>query len=362
MAGPTLTREGLGIPATWGRGGGGGGGLGSSGGGGYGGGGSVLTGAPPRGGSDASGHIPQVTNPATTVTGNLGNIGNIVGSVTAQQLEALRRQYPTEYFATLQQLLLNTQKRAGGDISDLLPELQVRNAEAGVAGGYSGSQMENTKLLRDLGLTRYGVEEQALKDLGLIQSGTPTVRPYDPTNVISGIINAQERADLYNAAPDPEAAYRRARDAARGSGGGGGGGGTPGVRYGGGGGGGGGSSVDDILRKYGSGMGGYGPPIIARGTRVGPLPDADYENVYQTGGSGWGSGGGNMSVDDFDAFADEYGGGFGGFDNYDEFGDNEDYGGYDDYDDAGDYGGGGDYGYEDYSGDVGGYDEDYMFA
>jgi hypothetical protein len=276
-----------------------------------------------------------VTNPASTIAGSLGNIGNIIGGITGQQLEALRKQYPTEYFATLQQLLQNTQRRAGGDISDLLPELQVRNAEAGVAGGYSGSQMENTKLLRDLGLTRYGVEEQALKDLGLIQSGTPTVRPYDPAGVIGAITNAQERADLYNAAPDPEVAYRRARDAARGGGGGGGGGPGGAVRPGtmGGGGGGGGGSVDDILKRYGSGLGGYGPPIIARGT--GPYPTgggfAPMGSITTLPAGGAVSSGEGEYVDEYGYFGDpNYG------DEYDEYGfaGNPNYGA-DEYDDYG---------------------------
>lgn len=245
------------------------GGFGLGGGGGGGVGGGNLIGAPPTGGSDAAGRIPGVTNPIGTISGNMGGIGGIIGGVTDQQLEALRKQYPTEYFATLQQLLLNTQRRAGGDISDLLPELQTRNAEAGIAGGYSGSAMENTKLLRDLGLTRYGVEQQALKDLGLIKAGTPTVNPYDPSALIGGLIDAQNRADIYRAAPDPEEAYKRARDAARGGGGGGGGGGGPGggVRPGTHGGGAGASTVDDILKRYGGGLGAQGV-FMARGTNV----------------------------------------------------------------------------------------------
>lgn len=348
----TFTREGLGLPTGFGSltAGGGGGRILSGGGGGFGGGG--LGGAAPRNYNPASGGIPGVTNPINTITGNLGGIGGISSAITDQQLADLRKQYPSEYFATLQQLLLNTQRRAGGDISDLLPELQTRNAEAGIAGGYSGSGMENTKLLRDLGLTRYGVEEQALKDLGLIQSGTPTVKPYDPTGIMSALVGAQERADIYAAAPVPEEAYKRARDAARGGGGGGGGGGPGGgVRPGTvGGGGGGGGTVDDILKRYGSGLGGgFGPPIIARGTRMGGLPDADYENPI-TFGPGGSYGSGQTSVEDFDQFAGQFGGGLGstGFEDY------EDYGGYDDYTDSPDSG---DYGYEDYGG--GGADEFY---
>jgi hypothetical protein len=216
-----------------------------------------LTGAPPRDYNPASGGVPGVTSPISTVTGNLGNLSSIIGSLTGSSSAALRGQYPGEYFGALGTLLGNVGRRAGGDISDLLPELQQNSAERAVAGGLSGSGAENTKLLRDLGLTRYGVEEQALKDLGQIQSEIPLVHPFDPNDIIRQQADAQERADIYRAAPNPEAAYRRANSAA---GGGGGGGGTPGVRYGGGGGGVG--TVDDALRRRGASM----APIIARGT------------------------------------------------------------------------------------------------
>jgi hypothetical protein len=220
-----------------------------------------LTGAPPTNYNPASGGIPGVTSPIGTVTGNLGNLSSIIGSLTGSQNSALRGQYPGEYFGALGTLLGNVGRRASGDISDLIPELQQSSAEAAVAGGVSGSGMENTKLLRDLGLTRYGVEEQALKDLGQIQSELPLVRPYDPNDIIRQQLDAQERADLYRAAPDPEAAYQRANQAA----GGGGGGGTGPIRYGGGGGAGAGvGTVDDALRRRMGG--GSGPPIIAHGT------------------------------------------------------------------------------------------------
>jgi hypothetical protein len=232
-----------------------------------------------------------VTNPAGTITGNLGNLANIINSITSTQNQALRGQYPGEYFSTLGTLLGNVGRRAAGDISDLLPELQTRNAELAAGGGFSGSAMANTKLLRDLGLTRYGVEQQALGDLGTIQSEIPKTQPYDPTGVIAALIDAQQRADLYRAAPDPEAAYRRALQNARGGGGGTGTGPGGPVRPGVLGGGAGASigSVDDVLRRYGSGLG-YGPPIIARGTRA---PDYTRDTAYggaplfdPTGGGG----------------------------------------------------------------------------
>lgn len=178
----------------------------------------ALPGAPSRNYNSASGGIPQVTSPVEAITGNLGGLGGIISSITGSQSGALKGQYPSEYFSTLGTLLGNTGRRARGDITDLLPELQQTSAENAVYGGMSGSQAENTKLLRDLGLTRYGVENQALKDLGTIQSEIPQVRPFDPSAIINEQMAAQERADLYNSAPVPEAAYQRAMGAAGGSG------------------------------------------------------------------------------------------------------------------------------------------------
>lgn len=230
------------------------------GGGGYGGG--SLGGANPTGYNPASGGIPGVTNPAGTIAGNLGNIGGIIGGITDAQLAALRKQYPSDFFALQQMILENAKRRAAGDVSDLLPEMWTKNAENAVGGGYSGSQLENTKRLRDLALTRLGLESGAEKSMTNVFGATPTVRPYDPSQIIQALTNAQERADLYRAAPVPEDAYQRALRAAGGAGGGGG---TPGVRYPGlTAGAGGASTVDDILKKYGNNLGYF----AAQGTQA----------------------------------------------------------------------------------------------
>lgn len=231
-----------------------------------------LRGASPRGYNSASGGIPGVTSPVDAITGNLGNLGGIINSITGSQSTALRDQYPDEYFSTLGTLLGNTQRRAAGDISDLLPELQQNSAEDAVYGGMSGSGAENTKLLRDLGLTRYGVQNSAIDALSKIQGQIPTVRPFDPSGIIAGQMAAQERADLYASAPVPEDAYRRAMDAA--GGGGGGGGRTGGLSYNLGGGGGQARNVDAVL-------GGYAAPTIQYGTG-GPMGSS-------TGYAPWGS-------------------------------------------------------------------------
>jgi hypothetical protein len=269
-----------------------------------------LSGATPRDYNSASGGVPGVTSPIDTITGNLGGIGSIINSITGQQFGALRDQYPDEYFSTLGTLLGNTGRRAKGDISDLLPELQQNSAEDAVAGGVSGSGAENSKLLRDLGLTRYGVENQALKDLGTIQSEIPLVHPFDPTGIINGQLQAQERADLYAAAPSPEAAYRRAMAAA---GGGGGGRGTPGLTYNPGGGGGKPvGTVDAALQGWANQAPQRGTAYNPGGSSQSFAPWGTFPNAASSGGGGYGE------QDNFDPNWDTnpVGGDFGGSQNY----------------------------------------------
>ncbi len=272
------------------------------------GGGGGLVGAQPRGYNPASGGVPGVTSPVDVVSGNLGSLSSIINSITGAQSGALRDQYPDEYFSTLGTLLGNTSRRAKGDISDLLPELQQNSAEDAVYGGMSGSGAENTKLLRDLGLTRYGVQNEAINSLGKIQGQIPTVRPFDPSQIINGQLQAQERADLYASAPVPEEAYRRAMNA---SGGGGGGRPTPGITYNPGGGGGGPRTVDAALK-------GWSNAPAQRGT----MPDTFSGNSYAP----WGSfpdavAGSSLSYGEGDNFdpnwdTDPVTGDFGGSDNY----------------------------------------------
>ena len=265
--GPTLTRESLGLPATFG----GGGGRIVSGGGGGGGGGGGLVGAPPRDYDPTHGGVPGVSNPIDVILGNMGGITGIQTGLTDNALQLLRNQYGPGYFATLEQLRRNTDRRAHGDISDLIPELWQTNAENAVGGGYSGSAQENTKRLRDLGLTRYGVENEATNSLAKIFGMTPTVNPQDMSGIISALVQAQMMADIYRSSPNPSA-YARSLPS-----GGGGGGFGGGVRYGASGGGG-ASKVDDILKRMGGNA--FGPPIIAHGTKQ---PD------YTSSGPTWGN-------------------------------------------------------------------------
>lgn len=179
----------------------------------------TVVGADPTGYNPASGGVPNLTGSGTSlqnlinsIGGNLGGVESIVRGLTDTQNKALKDQYTPEYFGLLDTATANAQKRAGGDITDLLPELNQHAAEAAVAGGVPGSQAYNSKLLRDMGLSRYNVERGALDDLTKIKSATPTVAPYDPNNLVPNInqqLTLQQLADMLKSSPIPEAAYSR---------------------------------------------------------------------------------------------------------------------------------------------------------
>jgi hypothetical protein len=181
----------------------------------------TLQGAGPLPGTynPASGGIPGTTDTGTSlanllgaISGQVGNLAPIIGGITGAENQALRDQYPDQYFGTLDTVLGNVSRRATGDITDLLPQMQQGAAEYGVGAGISGSPNANSKLLRDLGLTSYGVQRQATQDLGAVQNLIPKVAPYSPNRLIPDIgqqLNLQALADMLRAAPVPEAAFQR---------------------------------------------------------------------------------------------------------------------------------------------------------
>ncbi len=178
-----------------------------------------LPGATPGSYNPASGGIPGVTpagdslkNLIDAITANTGPLGNLISTLTNASAKALKDQYSPEYFAGLNTATTNTNKRLGGDITDLLPELDQDAAERAAATGQTGGQQYQSKLLRDMGLTRLKVERDALDDLGKIKGSTPTVNPFDIKSLVPDInLQAllQQLADLYKAAPVPEDVYKR---------------------------------------------------------------------------------------------------------------------------------------------------------
>lgn len=180
----------------------------------------TIPGAVPLPGyTEESGGVPGTTSPSQSLAnliaglaGQTGNIGKLVGDLTGASTKALRDEYPAEYFNTLGTLMGNVGERARGNVSDLLPELGQGAAEWGVGAGVPGSPAFETKLARDLGLTRYRVEREALDDLGRIKAGIPTTAPFDINRLVPDV-NLQSAleqiANMYAAAPKPEAAFKR---------------------------------------------------------------------------------------------------------------------------------------------------------
>ncbi len=185
-----------------------------------------LPGATPGSYNPSSGGIPGVTPPGTSmenliaaITGSTGPLGNLISTLTQASSKALKDQFGPGYQTGLDTATANTNRRLSGDITDLLPELQQNAAEAAVAGGQVGGQQYKTKLLRDMGLTRLGVERGALDDLSKIHGATPTVAPFDINHIVPDInlqAMLQQLADVYKSAPVPENVFNRNMDLVRG--------------------------------------------------------------------------------------------------------------------------------------------------
>lgn len=167
----------------------------------------------------ASGGIPATTPPTQSlaeliagISQNLSGLGPIISGITGSENQALRDQYPAEYFGALGTTIGNVANRAKGYITDLLPQMQQGAAEYGLGEGVSGSPNANSKLLRDLGLTAYGVQRDALQDLGRVQDAIPKVAPYSPNRLIPDIgqqIQSDYMRNFFGSAPIPESAFQR---------------------------------------------------------------------------------------------------------------------------------------------------------
>lgn len=181
----------------------------------------VLGGAPPRGYTPAAGGIPQVTDTATSLKnliaalgGNMGGVKDVVGGLTGASSEALRDQYPNEFFTGIGTGLENINRRLEGKISDLLPTINQEGAEWGIGRGVAGSPAYESKLARDVLGSAYNVQRNAQQDLAQMRNTIPTVAPFDvgritPSYDVQSIL--QQWADTLGAAPVPEDVYRRNR-------------------------------------------------------------------------------------------------------------------------------------------------------
>jgi len=223
----------------------------------------------------ASGGIPNITSPGESlanliaaISGNLGNLGPIISGVTGAENKALRDQYPSSYFDTLNTLMGNVANRAQGKISDLLPQLGQLGAEWGIGQGVAGGPAFESKLARDVIGSAKAVQDEALQQAGAVQNLIPKVTPYDIGRLIPQYSDQQWNdlmRKIYGSAPIPEAAYGRSRA----------------------------DALAGLNRGFNAGGGGYNwfnpmtrPTFATVGGPAGPVGSSDFFNK-RGGGGDW---------------------------------------------------------------------------
>ncbi len=261
-----------------------------------------IPGAIPGGWSPDYGGVPGISNPLDIIIKNMGGLSNFTNAMTSAASNQLRNQYGPEYFKGLALQQANVNRRATGDISDLVPGLQERNAALSLGSGVGfDSDMANSKLARDLGLTKYQVERESLDDTGKIFGATPVVKPFDPTGILQEMMEAQRWADIYRSYPIPHKIP---------TGGGGGGSYTPFIRYGGGGWAS-AMSTEQSMRDRMARLGQFGPPASGQGGLAQTRPSGPAPWDYAPGAR-------DANYDPFKGMFEEdfYGPNFGGQDPY----------------------------------------------
>lgn len=182
--------------------------------------GSVVTGAPSREYNPAFGGIPQVTNPsqvvANTIAGNVANLPaaqTLAGGVntfnigqSVQPLIANLPNYEAMTGAASENILGNLQ----GQLSpDVMQAIQQSAAERGIVTGGAGGPNANAAYLRALGLTSLDLQNLGQGQLTAAIARMPQVNLMNPASEMLSAdqaLSSQAAADVYNAAPSPQAA------------------------------------------------------------------------------------------------------------------------------------------------------------
>lgn len=179
-----------------------------------------LPGATPFNYSSAYGGIPQVPNPAATQAGsiggnigNLSNLGNLATTLNTQIAGNAVLPYQLnlpQYGQNLGQAAQNTGSLLKGQIpTDVMSLINQQGAERGVATGSPGSPNANAAILRALGLTSLGLQQQGLGNFQSLVGMTPTGQQFNPASFLTSPTDqqtAQYLANLLSAAPIPSAA------------------------------------------------------------------------------------------------------------------------------------------------------------
>ena len=168
----------------------------------------------------AYGTVPQVPLPTTTapgaIAGNLGNLGSLYG--LSQGVGAASGAGAAAQYSSLLPGLSGYLGQAGGNVAtelsgqlpqDVINQIEQAGAERGVATGSPGSPNSNAAMLKALGLTSLGLEEQGATDLSRLIGETPTGPAFNPASMLVTPEQQQQAAAanaIYKSAPDPYAA------------------------------------------------------------------------------------------------------------------------------------------------------------
>jgi hypothetical protein len=137
----------------------------------------------------------------------LGNLGTGINTQIAQQAALPYQLNLPNYGAMTGQSSQNILSLLQGQVpQDVANQIAQMGAERGVGTGSIGSPNSNSALLRSLGLTSLGLQQQGEGELTGAVQRTPTGQQFNPASFLVSPEQAQESqslANLYSAAPDP---------------------------------------------------------------------------------------------------------------------------------------------------------------
>lgn len=179
---------------------------------------------PTQAGKGAYGAVPSVPSPTSTqgdvIGGNLQNLGalyGLTGSLNqqiAKQAVLPYQQNLPNYSAMVGQSSGNILSQLKGQVpQDVANQIAQMAAERGVSTGAIGSPNANAALLRSLGLTSLGLQQQGEQNLTGAIGRTPTGQQFNPASFLVTPGQQQEAqwlSNLMGAAPNPAAAAHEA--------------------------------------------------------------------------------------------------------------------------------------------------------
>lgn len=178
----------------------------------------VLPGQPGTGGSNTPwGLVPQVPDPIATanaaITGDIANfpqlsqLANQVNTFNTQQAIAPYIANLPGYSQMVEQSSANIGNLLQGQIpQDVLNLIGQQAAERGVNQGIAGSPNQNAEMLRALGLTSLGLQQQGEGELTAAIGRTPVPQLFNTAQFLTTPGDeqaAQMAANIYAAAPNP---------------------------------------------------------------------------------------------------------------------------------------------------------------